>query len=170
MDTFERYFLAANRWLLIVMLGVMAIIIFANVTLRYTTSQSIEWAEEVARHLMIWLTFIGCGPVLRYGGHIAVENLQDALPRPVAVAVRAVIALLLLGFFVFFVWFGIDYMDRTQYQQTPATQISFAYIYAALPVGAALTIIHWLLIMRNYILRRDFASDEHFDANASASL
>lgn len=170
MDTFERYFLAANRWLLIVMLGVMAIIIFANVTLRYTTSQSIEWAEEVARHLMIWLTFIGCGPVLRYGGHIAVENLQDALPRQMAVAVRAVIALLLLGFFVFFVWFGIDYMDRTQYQQTPATQISFAYIYAALPVGGVLSIIHWLLIMRNYILRRDFASDEHFDANASASL
>jgi TRAP-type C4-dicarboxylate transport system permease small subunit len=29
---------------------------------------------------MIWLTFLGAGPVLRYGGHIAVENLQDALP------------------------------------------------------------------------------------------
>ena len=74
MKTFERYFLATNRWVLIVMLAVMSIIIFANVVLRYTTNQSIEWAEEVARHMMIWLTFIGCGPVLRYGGHIAVER------------------------------------------------------------------------------------------------
>ncbi|WP_332777870.1 TRAP transporter small permease [Polaromonas sp.] len=170
MKTFEHYFLASNRWLLIVTLAVMAVIIFANVALRYLTSQSIEWAEEVARHLMIWLTFLGCGPVLRYGGHIAVENLQDALPPRAAVALRAAIALLLLGFFIFFIWFGMDYMERTQYQQTPATQISFAWIYAALPVGAALMLIHWLLMARGYILRREFAADAHFDANASASL
>ena len=49
--------------------------------MRYLTSDSLEWAEEVSRHMMIWLTFLGAGPVLRYGGHIAVENLQDALPR-----------------------------------------------------------------------------------------
>lgn len=170
MKTFERYFLATNRWLLIVMLAVMSVIIFANVVLRYTTSQSIEWAEEVARHLMIWLTFIGCGPVLRYGGHIAVENLQDMLPRSVAIALRALIALLLLALFAALVWFGIEYMDRTQYQQTPATQISFAYIYAALPIGAAMTLIHWLLIVRDYIVERTFPADAHFDATASASL
>ncbi|MGH8859038.1 MAG: TRAP transporter small permease, partial [Polaromonas sp.] len=76
MKNFERLFLFTNRWVLIVMLATMALIIFTNVCLRYLTSESIEWAEEVARHLMIWLTFLGCGPVLRYGGHIAVDNLQ----------------------------------------------------------------------------------------------
>jgi TRAP-type C4-dicarboxylate transport system permease small subunit len=170
MKTFERYFVATNRWMLILMLAVMSVIIFANVVLRYTTNVSIEWAEEVARHLMIWLTFIGCGPVLRYGGHIAVENLQDSVPRPLAIAIRAFIAVLLAGLFVFLTWFGIEYMDRTQYQQTPATQISFAYIYAALPIGAAMTLIHWLLIVRDYVLERKFAADAHFDATASASL
>lgn len=170
MKTFEHYFVATNKWMLIIMLAVMSLIIFANVVLRYTTNVSIEWAEEVARHLMIWLTFIGCGPVLRYGGHIAIENLQDALPRPLAIALRLAIALLLIGLFVFFIWFGLEYMDRTQYQQTPATQISFALIYAALPVGATMTLIHWLLIIKAYILDREFAADAHFDATASASL
>ena len=61
-------------------------------------------------------------------------------------------------------------MDRTQYQQTPATQISFAIIYAALPIGAAMTLIHWLLIVKDYVLERQFAADAHFDATASASL
>ena len=170
MQAFERTFLAANRWLLILMLAAMSVIIFANVTLRYTTSQSIEWAEEVARHLMIWMTFIGVGPVLRYGGHIAVENLQDALPRPVAQALRLLIAVLMFGFLAFFVWFGLQYMDRTQYQSTPATQISFAYIYAALPIGMGLSIVHLLLIVKDYVVERRFASDAHFDATASASL
>jgi TRAP-type C4-dicarboxylate transport system permease small subunit len=146
------------------------VIIFANVTLRYTTSQSIEWAEEVARHLMIWLTFIGCGPVLRYGGHIAIENLQDALPGRVSQALRLLIAILMTGFCVFCIVTGLDYMDRTQYQITPATQISMAWIYAALPIGMTMTLIHWLLIVRRYVLAREFASDAHFDATASASL
>ena len=170
MKAFEHYFLATNRWILIVILAVMAVIIFANVVLRYTTSQSIEWAEEVARHLMIWLTFLGCGPTLRYGGHIAVENLQDALSPKGAIAVRVLVALLLTGFFAFCIWFGLEYMERTQYQITPATQISVAIIYAALPVGMLLTLIHWFLIMRRYVFRREFASDSHFDATASASL
>ncbi len=170
MNTFERYFLGANRWALILLLGSMSVIIFANVALRYLTNESIEWAEEVSRHMMIWLTFLGAGPVLRYGGHIAVDNLQDALPRQAAIALRAIIWLLMLGFFGFMIWYGLLYLERTQYQTTAATQISFAYIYAAMPIGGVLLIIHWLLIARSYLLERRFAEDAHFDANASASL
>jgi hypothetical protein len=33
-----------------------------------------------------------------------------------------------------------------------------------------MTLIHWLLIVRRYVLHREFASDAHFDATASASL
>lgn len=170
MDAFERAFLAANRWALIALLAAMSVIVFANVALRYLTHQSIEWGEEVARHMMVWLTFLGAGPVLRYGGHIAVETLQDALPRRAAVALRAVIALLLLGFFVFLIWWGGLYMLRARYQTTAATQISFAWIYAAMPVGGALLVVHWLLVVRGYVLNRAFPADEHFDAGASASL
>ena len=170
MKTFEHYFLAANRWAMIALLAAMAVIIFTNVALRYLTSQSLEWAEEVSRHMMIWLTFLGAGPVLRYGGHIAVENLQDAVPQPLAQAMRAVVAALLFGFFGFMVWFGWVYMQRTQFQLTAATQIPFAYIYSAMLIGGVLLTIHWLLIVRRYVLLREFASDAHFDATASASL
>ena len=170
MDKFERGLVAANRWALIALLGAMSVIIFTNVALRYLTDQSIEWAEEVARHMMIWLTFLGAGPVLRYGGHIAVDNLQDSVPPRVAVALRVLIALLMTGFFVFMVWWGILYMQRAQFQTTAATQISFAWIYAAMPVGGVLLLMHWFLILRGYVRRRAFAADAHFDANASASL
>ncbi len=170
MKTFERYFVATNKWLLILILAVMSIIVFANVVLRYTTNISLEWAEEVARHLMIWLTFIGCGPVLRYGGHIAVENLQDSVPRSVAIAMRLVIAVLITALFVFFTWYGLEYMDRTQFQRTAATQISIAIIYAGLPIGAAMTLIHWFLIVKGYVLNRTFAADDLFYDTARASL
>lgn len=170
MERIERGLLAVNRWLLIALLAAMSVIIFTNVALRYLTHESIEWAEEVARHLMIWLTFVGAGPVLRYGGHIAIDNLQDALPRRAAVALRALVALLLGGFFVFMIWWGVLYMQRTQFQTTAATQISFAYVYAAMPVGGALLLAHGCFIVRGYVRERRFASDAHFDANAASSL
>lgn len=170
MSTFERYFLNANRWALILLLAAMSLIIFTNVAMRYLTNDSLEWAEEVARYMMIWLTFLGAGPVLRYGGHIAVENLQDALPRAGGIAVRMLVAALLFGFFGFMVWYGWLYMQRTLFQLTPVTQIPFAYIYSAMLFGGLLLIVHFLLIVRGYVLRREFASDAHFDATASASL
>ena len=170
MDTFEKAFLAANRWVLILLLAAMAVIIFANVSLRYLSDQSIEWAEEVARHMMIWLTFLGAGPVLRYGGHIAVDNLQDALPQRAAILVRVLVAALLLAFFGFMVWYGWLYMQRAMFQLTAATQIPFGYVYAAMPVGGVLLIVHWLLVVRRYVRTRQFAADAHFDANTSAAL
>lgn len=170
MQAFERYFLTANRWALILLLASMSVIIFTNVVLRYTTDQSLEWAEEVSRHMMIWLTFLGAGPVLRYGGHIAVENLQDALPTAGGIAVRVVVAALLFAFFGFMVWYGWLYMQRTMFQLTAVTQIPFAYIYSAMMIGGVLLIVHLLFIVRSYVLRREFPADAHFDANASASL
>jgi TRAP-type C4-dicarboxylate transport system permease small subunit len=170
MKAAERIFLAVNRWVLIGLLAAMSVIIFTNVAMRYITSESLPWAEEVSRHMMIWLTFLGAGPVLRYGGHIAVENLQDAMPRPGAIAVRVIVAALLFAFFGFMAWYGWLYMQRTMFQTTAVTQIPFAYVYSAMPIGAVLLIVHFLLILRDYVLRREFATDEHFDATASASL
>jgi TRAP-type C4-dicarboxylate transport system permease small subunit len=170
MKTFEKYLMAINQAALMGLLAGMAIIIFANVVLRYSTSQSIEWAEEVARYMMVWMTFLGAGPVLRYGGHIAVDNLQDALPPAIAKALRLLIALMLSGFFIFIIYAGWTYVGRAQYQMTPTTQVSMAWVYGAMPVGGLLLLAHWLLVVRDYVLTRSFASDAHFDANASASL
>jgi TRAP-type C4-dicarboxylate transport system permease small subunit len=170
MAAFERYLLLINRWALIVILAVMAVVIFANITMRYLTSESLTWAEEVARHLMIWLTFLGAGPVLRYGGHISIDNLQDALPSRAAIALRAVVVVHLLAYCAFMVWYGGIYVDRTHVQLTTATQIPFSYIYLAMPIGGILLALHLLFIVRSYVRRREYASDDHFDATATASL
>ena len=167
----ERGFLAANRWALIGLLAAMTVIIFTNVALRYLTNASLEWAEEVARHMMIWLTCLGAGPVLRVGGHIAVDTLPSALPRPIARAMRGLVALLLFAFFGFMVWYGWLYMQRTMFQTTAVTQLPFAYIYAALPVGGVLLVVHWLLAVRDYVLDGTFQADgDGVDANAAAAI
>ncbi|WP_367717577.1 TRAP transporter small permease [Nitratireductor sp. GISD-1A_MAKvit] len=160
MRTFERYFVALNKWALILLLGAMAVIVFANVSLRYLTNFSITWSEEVARYLMIWMTFLGAGLALRTGGHVAVGNFQEMLGQNGQRTVRILILLLLLAFFSIMIWMGMNYMDRARFQLTPATRISFSYIYAAMPIGFGLLIVHLLLIARSFVLDNRFAEIE----------
>ncbi len=170
MQAFERGFVAVNRWLLILLLAATACIVFANVLLRYLTNDSLVWAEEVARHLMIWLAFLGAGPVLRFGGHIAIENLHDRLPGRAGRLLRALIAVALLAFFALMLWQGASYTSVMRFQTTAATGISFAWAYLAMPVGFALLIVHLLLVVRGYVVERRLVASDEIDAETAASL
>ena len=148
MKRLERIFVALNAWALIAMLSAMTLVIGANITLRYLIGHSLPWADEVARYLMIWLTFIGAGLILRHGGHVAITRLQEGLPDLGQKVLRAAIILGLLIFFGFMVHVGLQYAQRMQYQLTPALRIPFVYVYAAMPIGFGLLIVHLLLIAR----------------------
>jgi len=170
MEAVERAFVALNRWALILLLAAMACIVFANVTLRYLTNDSLVWAEEVARYLMVWLTFLGAGQVLRFGGHIAIENLHDVLPARLGRALRGLLVLALLGFFGVMAWYGVVYASAMRFQTTAATGVSFAWVYMAIPIGFALLAIHLLLVARRYVIERRMRESSEIDAETAASL
>ena len=167
----ENAFIELNKWALILLLGAMSCIVFVNVALRYLTHYSIPWAEEVARYMMVWMTFIGAGLTLRYGGHVAIGNLMDALPPRTQRWLRVMIAVVLFAFFAVMIWVGYNYAMRMRFQLTPATRIPFSYIYAAIPVGFSLLMIHLLLIVRGYVKDNRFkeASDVPGDLSGSVS-
>lgn len=171
MRRLELVFLALNRWAVILSLVVMALVVGANVALRYTTNASLPWADEVARYLMIWMTFLGAGLALREGGHVAITNLQEALPGRAQIALRGGIVLMLLLFFLFMIVTGHEYLTRMQYQKSPALRLSFWYVYAAMPVGFALLSVHLLLIARPFIMAgtyRDAPQEADADATGAA--
>src|SRR5215471_10019580 len=122
LSTFDRVLLRLNRWAVIAILAAMALMVFVNVALRFLTDHSILWVEETSRYLMIWLTFLGAGLVLRYGGHIGIDTLQQRMPRH-ALLIRSLIFVALIGFFVAMVWLGVRYSVLTWGQTTPVLQI-----------------------------------------------
>lgn len=170
MQKLERIFVAVNGWALIAMLSAMALIVGANVALRYLTAHSLPWADEAARYLMIWTTFGGAGLALRVGGHVAITNLHDTLPTLGQRLLRAAIVLVLLGFFAFMVWVGWTYAQRMQYQMTPAMRLPFFYVYLAMPVGFALMIAHLALIAKPFVMAGAYKpQDDSFARNPAAA-
>ena len=162
---FNRSLLLVNRWAVIGVLAAMAAMVFANVVLRFTTDRSLLWVEEASRYLMIWLTFLGSGLVLRYGGHVGIDTLQDALPRHAA-AIRATIFVVLLMFFATMLWVGARYALLAWGQTTPVLGIPIGAVYLAVPIGFALLIVHLLLMAEPYVRRRRYLAGEDFDAGA----
>jgi len=165
LSTFDRALLRVNRWAVIAILAAMAMMVFANVALRFLTDHSILWVEEVSRYLMIWLTFLGSGIVLRYGAHIGIDTLQERFPRQ-APLLRAIIFVLLLVFFVAMVGLGFRYALLTWGQTTPVMQIPVGAVYLGMPVGFVLMIVHLLLMAAPYIRQKHVLSDDEFDADA----
>jgi TRAP-type C4-dicarboxylate transport system permease small subunit len=165
LPTFDRVLIRVNRWAVIAMLAAMAAMVFANVALRFLTDHSILWVEEASRYLMIWLTFLGAGLVLRYGGHVGIDTLQGALPLQ-APWIRAAIFALLLAFFATMLWLGARYTLLTWGQTTPVLEIPIGAVYLAMPIGFALMIVHLLLMAAAYVRHGRFLADAEFDADA----
>ena len=170
MAAFERMLVGVNRWLVIVVLAAMVVIVFANVCMRYLLGTSVIWSEEVARHLMIWLTFLGSGLALRSGAQIGIDVLQDALPPRMARWLRGLIALAMLLLFVLLAWFGIDYAWRARFQMAAALEIPMSWIYLGMPVGCLLMALHLLFIARRYVRERSFVAGDGVDHDAAAAL
>jgi TRAP-type C4-dicarboxylate transport system permease small subunit len=164
--TFDRWLLGINRWAVIALLAAMAVMVFANVALRFTTDYSILWVEEASRFTMVWLTFIGAGLVLRYGGHIGIDSLQQATPR-LAPILRAVIVVVMALFFCAMLVIGVRYATLTWAQTTPVLEIPVGAVYLAMPVGFALMLVHLALMAHGFVTRQQLLGDGEFDADAA---
>jgi TRAP-type C4-dicarboxylate transport system permease small subunit len=72
----------ATEALLAAMLLAMCILTFGNVVLRYGFNSGIASSDEIARLLLVWLTFIGAVLAMYEGTHIGVDMLVRRVPLP----------------------------------------------------------------------------------------
>ena len=53
-----------------VLLAIMATIAFINVIVRYCTSFSFAWTEEMTVNFFVWVVLLGTARAFRTGGHL----------------------------------------------------------------------------------------------------
>jgi TRAP-type C4-dicarboxylate transport system permease small subunit len=164
--SFERGFVAVNQWLVILLMGTMSLLVFANVVSRYVFNVSIIWVEELTQYQMIWITYLGAGLALREGRHVAVEVLQDLLPPALRAYVRWFVALAMLAFLITLAVLGFRIAQFTWNQETPVMNIPTGIPYLGVPIGAAVMALHLVLFMRDYVDKRFEHADTH-DAEAA---
>ena len=69
-----------ERVLCVTLLALMSIIIVVQVFFRYVLQNSLQWSEEIARYMFIWLIYIGISYGVKTDKHQGVR--RDSQPHP----------------------------------------------------------------------------------------
>jgi C4-dicarboxylate transporter DctQ subunit len=134
------FFNKIEEYILIVLVPVMVIIIFIATGIRYLTTSSLPWAEELARYSMVWIGYIGASLGMKRNAHIGVSAFVGVLPkrwRPYLDFLRFVLIVLFNLLIAFFALQIIKSQVATE-QVSPALRIPIWVAYGAIPVGMVL--------------------------------
>lgn len=85
---------ALDAGVLIVLFWLLALVVFVQFFTRYVLNDSIGWTEELARYLLVMVTFAGACLAVRRNTHIAVEFFYRYLPVGAARALSRTVDLL----------------------------------------------------------------------------
>lgn len=104
--------------LVIVMFWLLALVVFVQFFTRYVLNDSIGWTEEIARYLLIVVTFAGSCIAVRRNTHISVEFFYRYLPAGVARKLSALIDLLRTGLLATLTWLCFQLAGNTRQMMT----------------------------------------------------
>lgn len=99
---------------------------------------AVGWTEEVARFLLIWITFLAATLAFQRGRHIAVTFVVEALPGRLQKLARVLAILAGLAFLLALVVIGHRYMQAQSFQKSASLRLSMTWVYAVIPLSAAL--------------------------------
>ncbi len=105
------------RWddtLVLVVFWVLAFVVFLQFFTRYVLNDSLGWTEEIARFLLIAVTFIGSIMAVRKRSHIAVEFVYRWIPRTGRRVAQALIDLVSIVFYSALCGLSAQLAGRTQ--------------------------------------------------------
>lgn len=130
------------------LLAVMAGLVGAQVVARHLAGGALHWTEELARHLMIWMLFLGAALALRRGAHLGIDALVERMRPRMQAGVRLLVGLILAGFALLMVQQGVTLSQRTMGQRSSGLGYPMGYVYLAVPVGGGLLLLMALDLVR----------------------
>jgi TRAP-type C4-dicarboxylate transport system permease small subunit len=131
MDKLLRAYSRALEWVLVLLLGLMVVLVFGNVVMRYAFDSGITVSEEVARWLFVWMTFLGAIVALGENGHLGTDMLVSrfgAVGKRVCLGVTQVLMLGITWLMLTGAWQQVQINWEVE---APITGASMAIFYAA---------------------------------------
>lgn len=156
MGTLSLWTYQLSKKLLALMLFIMTAVIIVQVICRTFLGFSIFWSEELARYLFVWVSFIGASIALRKGDLVAMDFLEGKIKGKWQLVYQCLIQLIVLTFVVIAFYFGLKqiFTPTVLNNISPALRLPMSLVYAAVPVGFGLMIIHILDILTHIVIKR----------------
>ena len=120
----------------------MAAVVISQVFCRYIFNHSLFWSEELARYLLVWLTFLGASVAYQRDMHPGVDFLYSRMPMRFKRYSRLLIHILSLALFSVMIWYGCKFAYFVKAQTTPALSLPKWSIFSIIPISGMLLFLH----------------------------
>lgn len=126
----------------VALLVTLAIVILVAVFFRYVLNDSLIWSDELAKILLVWITYFGAALAALRRAHLGFGSLVTALPRPLRVAAFVVAELTAYAVFITLAWAGwvVLAVMEGQYVET-LPDLPWTVVKSIVPLGCALLVL-----------------------------
>jgi len=140
----------------------LGILLITNVFAR-TFFQSIYFAEEVSKFLVMLTTFTGVSYAVRKARHIRMGAFLDAMPQKmekVFIIIISIVSAVVMGIMT---WFSYQYLINAMNMghMTPALRVPKWTFYVIIPIGFGLACIQYIrTIIKNFTEKEPWQSPD----------
>lgn len=134
--------------ILFLLMTVMTVTVFLQVGSRYWLPTPVTWSEELAKFLLMWISYLGIASVFYYGKQIRIDLVDHFLPARVKKWVDLIVTDVAgLVFCIFFLNYLTQFMQRQlQFQQkSPVMGIPMYVTLIPFFLGAVIAGFHFLM-------------------------
>jgi len=139
-----------NQWIEYLLFGMgftMALIVAVQVFCRYVLNQSLFWSEELARFLLVWLTFLGASTAYYRKVNPGIDFLYLRLPPFLRKISSIFTHLASMALFIVMVIYGYQFAWFVRLQISPALQIPKWIIMSIIPISGIILTVHALAFL-----------------------
>jgi TRAP-type C4-dicarboxylate transport system permease small subunit len=138
-------------WLTLAFFWALALTVFYQFFTRYVLDDSAAWTEEIARYLLVVVTFVGSSMAVRRNSHIHVEFLYRWLPARAGRALSTAVDVVRTAFLAYGTSLSIELMPKMANLNMTVVDLSMKYVYGLVTLGFAMmtfrsvqvSIRHW---------------------------
>ncbi|WP_299980715.1 TRAP transporter small permease [Desulfobacula sp.] len=134
-----------NQWIEYLIFGLgftMTIVVAVQVFFRYVLNHSLFWSEELARFLLVWLTFLGASSAYYRKVNPGVDFLYAKL-TPLLKKISSISThLASMSLFIVMIIYGYQFAWFVRLQISPALQIPKWIILSIIPISGVILMIH----------------------------
>ena len=150
MNAIKHLSAALHHWVEYLLFGLglsMALVVALQVFFRYVLNHSLFWSEELARFMLVWLSFLGASTAYKRGLHPGVDLLTTRLSPDLQKVCLQIVHLFSLILFGVMVVYGAQFAYFIRAQISPALYLPKWMVFAIIPISGLILAIHCLAFM-----------------------
>ena len=153
---FKKTCAALNRFIEYLLFGLgfsMAMLVAVQVFCRYVLNSSLFWSEELARYMLVWLSFLGATVAYYRNLHPGVDALTSRMSATGQRISAILVQLIGMALAVIMIISGSQFAWFVRMQISPALSIHKWIILSIIPISGGILFLYSLLFFLKHLLR-----------------